>query len=69
MKTVTRLKVAIVERGMCQREVAEKANVHRSYINMAANNRLILTDDEKTRIANVLQMPVGEIFPQQQCTG
>ena len=65
--TVTRLKVAIVEKGLNQRKVAERSNIHRCYVNMACNGRIILSDDEKTRIANVLQMPVGEIFPQARC--
>ena len=60
---VTPLKVAIANSGYQIRKVAEKANINQTYMSMACNGRIILSDAHKIAIANVLKKPVKELFP------
>ena len=58
------LKIAIVESGMSQFDVAEAAKLHDSYLSMLVNGRRQPSDAVRKAIARVLKRKVGELFPQ-----
>lgn len=62
MTKIFQIKQILFERGKTQNWLAEEADINRAYLSQAINGRLVLTDAEKTRIANVLNLPVQDIF-------
>jgi hypothetical protein len=62
MKPNGNLKGAIHERGLTGRKLAALSKIPYSYISWALSGRFILTDDQKARIAKILDHKVAEIF-------
>lgn len=63
MRRRTELEVAIVKKGLKKGEVAKRAKVNPSYFSLAISGRFNLSDDEKRRVAKVLNRPVQDLFP------
>lgn len=59
------LKVACVESGKDQIEIAALAKIHHTRLSQIISNRVTPTESEKLRIAGVLQRPVESIFPSE----
>ena len=57
------LKVACIESGKDQLEVAALAKIHHTRLSQIIHNRVTPTESEKLRIAGVLQRSVDSIFP------
>ena len=57
-----RLKSAIFEAGIRQKELAEKVNIPRGYLSLVLTGRMNLTGEEQQRIAAVLKKHVNELF-------
>ena len=60
MNTV--LKVAVIESGKEQGEIAALAKIHPTRLSQIVRNRVTPTESEMLRIAGVLQRPVSELF-------
>jgi transcriptional regulator with XRE-family HTH domain len=58
-----RLLEAMDKAGYTQRRLAEMLGVHESFVSKLVNMRAIAREDEKQRIANILDSRVGELFP------
>lgn len=58
----SKLRQAIFEVGTTQRAIAKKAGISHTILSQAITGRLNLTEDEKTRIANALNMPIADLF-------
>lgn len=59
----TALKVACIESGKDQLEIAELARVNYTRLSQIIRNRVTATESEKLRLAGVLQRSVDSIFP------
>jgi len=57
------LKVACIESGKDQREIAELARIHHTRLSQIISNRVTPTESEQLRIAGVLQRSVDSLFP------
>jgi transcriptional regulator with XRE-family HTH domain len=57
------LKVACIESGKDQMEIAALAKIHVTRLSQIIRNRVTATESEKLRIAGVLQRSVETIFP------
>jgi DNA-binding XRE family transcriptional regulator len=58
----SKLKIAIWESGMTQREVSSQSGVSEWSISQSINGRVILTEEEKKALAQCLERDVSEIF-------
>ena len=61
-KPNTRLKSALLENGMTQRDLARKAKVSEFYISMNIQGRYLFTDNDRMKIALVLGRDETELF-------
>lgn len=59
-----RLKVACIESGKEQREIARLAKIDHTRLSQIINNRVTPSESERLRIAGVLQRSVNELFPE-----
>jgi transcriptional regulator with XRE-family HTH domain len=62
IKKNAKLKAAFFETGKTLREVAAETDISRPYLSLATAGRLILTDEEKLRVAKALNRTVEELF-------
>jgi hypothetical protein len=62
MKKPTKLKLAIVQSGLCQKWVAEAAEMDETVVSRIVTGRYNPTPLERIRLARVIQKPVGELF-------
>jgi putative transcriptional regulator len=60
-----RLKEILDDRGIKQKWLAEKANVKENTLSGIINNKTVTSVDIAIRIAKVLEMPVEDIFQDQ----
>jgi len=58
----SRLKEILEKRGMSQRELARRTGIDPIYINRLANKQMNVTMETAGKIADVLAMPVEQIF-------
>ena len=58
------LKLALIKKDMNQRDLARKAKIPEAYISLAMWNKYNLTPQKQTRIAEILDMRVDELFPE-----
>ena len=56
------LKMAILQSGITQRQLAKKTRIHESLISMAVNGKYNFDARQKTRIAKVLGKRETELF-------
>ena len=57
-----KLKVAIIEAGLTQREVAKRIGMHDTKLSAIINEYRLPSEDEQRAIAKVLRKPVGDLF-------
>lgn len=57
------LKIAIVESGLSQADVAEAAEMHHTKLSMIVNGRRQPSDAERKVIARILKRKAAELFP------
>ena len=50
----TKLKLALLKKGMTQREVAHRSGINEAIISMVANGRYLPDADQKSMIAEVI---------------
>lgn len=58
------LKVAIIEAGWVQIELANKLGIHESTFSKIVNGHLEPSDEQKQAIARVLGRTVDQLFPE-----
>jgi len=58
------LKVACIESGKEQREIAALAKIHHTRLSQIISNRVTPNESERLRIAGVLQRSVSDLFPE-----
>lgn len=58
------LKVAIVQSGQAQVEIAKAARMHESKLSKIVNGHLLPTEDEAALIAAAIGRQVSELFPE-----
>lgn len=56
------LKVAFIQSGKDQDEIASLAKIHPTRLSQIVRRRVTPTESEKLRIAGVLQKPVDQLF-------
>ncbi len=56
------LKLAILENGLSQRELARKTGIHESFISMAVRGKYNLDEIQRAKIAKAIGKPEKEIF-------
>jgi transcriptional regulator with XRE-family HTH domain len=59
------LKMAILESGLTQIEVAKAADMHESRLSHIINGHREANDIERRALARVLKRKVGQLFPTQ----
>lgn len=57
------LKIALLESGKSQEEIAALAKIHPTRLSQIVRGRATATESERLRIAGVLQRPLDELFP------
>lgn len=57
------LKIAIVESGLSQIDIAEAANLHQSKLSYFVNGRRRPSEAERKAIARVLKRKPADLFP------
>jgi transcriptional regulator with XRE-family HTH domain len=57
-----RLKVAFIESGKTQREVAREIGLSEALLSMAVRGRYLLDESQRRRVAIALGKPVEELF-------
>jgi len=62
MKKLVTLKSVLFENGKTLAELTRETGIPRTYLSMALNGRMVLTDEEKNVIAKNLNKTVGELF-------
>jgi transcriptional regulator with XRE-family HTH domain len=62
MKRQTKLKAALFESGVTQRELAGKTGIPANYISRFLSGRFNLTEEEKAKIGQALRRPISELF-------
>jgi transcriptional regulator with XRE-family HTH domain len=60
------LKVAMLESGLEQGEIAKLARIHQTRLSQIVRGRAQPTRSEQLRLAGVLQRPVRDVFPDRQ---
>ncbi len=60
----TVLKVACIESGKNQIEIAALARIDRTRLSQIIHNRVTPSESERLRIAGVLQRSAAELFPE-----
>ncbi len=58
----TKLKLALLKKGMTQREVAHRSGLNETIISMVANGRYLPDEHQKTVIAEVVGEKQDELF-------
>jgi len=59
------LKIAIVESGLSQVDIAEAADLHESRLSHIVNGRRDANDAERKVLARVLKRRVTQLFPER----
>lgn len=62
MNKNSKLKIVLFEKEITQNELSEKTKIPISYISHAINGRFNLSQDQKEKIAEFLNMPVEDLF-------
>ena len=62
MRNITRLRLKLLEKGLSQREVAQRAGMTEGLMSLIVNGRYIPTTHEKFQIAKAVQLPEDELF-------
>jgi transcriptional regulator with XRE-family HTH domain len=57
-----KLREAIFETGLTQRDLSKKINIPESHLSMAIHGRFNLDEIQKNKIAKVLSKPITELF-------
>ncbi len=57
-----KLKMAILESGMTQKELAQITQINEGLLSLGINGRYIFDAVQKGRIAKALKKPVSELF-------
>ncbi len=57
-----KLKTAILEAGITQKELAQKTQINEGLLSLGVNGRYIFDAIQKARIAKALKKPVSELF-------
>ncbi len=57
-----KIKIALVERDLTQRELAKKARIPESILSFAINGKFNLDSNQKQRVAGLLGKPVNYLF-------
>jgi transcriptional regulator with XRE-family HTH domain len=65
---VSPLRLAILENGCTQREIAAKAGIHESIISLVVNGRYIPDERQRRNIAIALGRYEDELFPESLCS-
>lgn len=60
------LKIAIVESGLAQVDVAEAADIHESRMSNIVNGRLEPNEAERKAIARILKRKSSQLFPSSE---
>lgn len=58
------LKIALLESGKPQEDIAALARIHPTRLSQIVRGRVTATESERLRIAGVLQRSVDELFPE-----
>ena len=61
---ITKLKEIMRIKGLSQAALSRKANINQSQLNLALNGRQTFFRGWRKRIAEVLEMPEDELFPE-----
>ena len=56
------LKLAILEEGLTQRDLAREIGINESLVSMAIHGKFIFDDEQKSKIAQLLNRPERELF-------
>lgn len=67
-KKISPLRLAILENGCTQREVAAKSGLHESIVRLIVNGRYVPDERQKRSIAIALGRYEHEIFPESLCS-
>lgn len=62
MKKNVKLKAALFQADMTQKDLATEVGIQENILSWVVNGRFILTEDEQEKIAEVLNMDVYELF-------
>jgi len=57
------LKIACLEQGIPQRKLARMVGIHESVLSNAIAGRWVLTELQQKRIAEILNKPSEDLFP------
>ena len=60
------LKIAIIESGLSQVDVAEAIDVHDTHLSRIVNGRREASESERKALARVLKRKAAELFPETQ---
>lgn len=58
------LKIALLESGKPQGEIATLARIHETRLSAIVRGRVTPTESERLRLAGVLSRPVDQLFPE-----
>lgn len=59
------LRIAIIESGLTQADVAEAVDMHDTKLSMIVNGRREPSDAERKAIARILKRKASELFPDE----
>jgi transcriptional regulator with XRE-family HTH domain len=62
MRKITKLKLRLLERGLSQKQLAEKAQINRGLVSLICNGRYIPSEQQRARIAEAIQLPEDQLF-------
>jgi transcriptional regulator with XRE-family HTH domain len=60
------LKLALVESGKKQEQIADLAKIHNTRLSQIVHQKVTASESEQLRLAGVLGRPVRALFPTQQ---
>jgi transcriptional regulator with XRE-family HTH domain len=63
--TSKKLKVAFIEAGRTQKEVAREIGINEGLLSLAVNGRYLLDEGQKRKLAIALGKPVKDLFGDQ----
>ena len=62
MRRLTKLKLAILQMGLTQRETARRAGIDEGRLSLMTNGQYIADSVQRAQIAEALQKPETELF-------
>lgn len=66
MLTNRALRIALLELNTPQQDIARLARIHESRLSQIVRGRVRATESERLRLSGVLQIPVRDLFPEEQ---